>query len=167
MAGFQEHIQSLYIDSLRAIIARILSAFLKQQPQKLACPDLAFSATSHSIYQSIITWNVRLIWLQLSIQCEKDVFFHRNCACLKRSFSENCLFIRRILGRGLAAYASTCHLDTQNTVFWQFGHPKVYVRICWWWLFLEDRRCRNCSVTLWTIKSPWNLYMDTLFPNIG
>ena len=22
-----------------------------------------------------------------------------------------------------------CHLDTQNTVFWQFGHPKIYVRI--------------------------------------
>ena len=40
-----------------------------------------------------------------------------------------------------------CHLDTQNTVFWQFGHPKVYVRICWWWHFLEDRRCRSCSVT--------------------
>ena len=40
-----------------------------------------------------------------------------------------------------------CHLDTQNTVFWQFGHPKVYVRICWIWLFLEDRRCRSCSVT--------------------
>ena len=40
-----------------------------------------------------------------------------------------------------------CHLDTQNTISWQFGHPKVYVRICWRWLFLEDRRCRSCSVT--------------------
>ena len=40
-----------------------------------------------------------------------------------------------------------CHFDTQNTAFWQFGHPKFYVRICWWWLFLEDRRCRGCSVT--------------------
>ena len=29
--------------------------------------------------------------------------------------------------RGLAAMRPACHLDTQNTVFWQFGHPKV----CW------------------------------------
>ena len=32
--------------------------------------------------------------------------------------------------RGLAVMRPACHLDTQNTVFWQFGHPKVYVRIC-------------------------------------
>ena len=49
--------------------------------------------------------------------------------------------------RGLAVMRPACHLDTQNTVFWQFGHPKVYVRICWRWLFLEDRGCRSCSVT--------------------
>ena len=50
-------------------------------------------------------------------------------------------------GRGLAAMCPACHLDTQNTVFWQFGHAKVNVRICWRWLFLEDRKCRSCSVT--------------------
>ena len=48
--------------------------------------------------------------------------------------------------RGLAAMRPACHLDTQNTVFWKFGHPKVYVRICWRWLFLENRRCISCSV---------------------
>ena len=53
----------------------------------------------------------------------------------------------RTVIRGLAVMRPVCHLDTQNIIFWQFGHPKVYVSICWRWLFLEDKRCRSCSVT--------------------
>ena len=40
--------------------------------------------------------------------------------------------------RGLAVMRPACHLDRQNTVFWQFGHPKFYDRICWRWLFLDQ-----------------------------
>ena len=49
--------------------------------------------------------------------------------------------IRKIKSKPLRP---TCHLDTKITVFWQFGHTKVHVRICWWWLFIEDKRGRSC-----------------------
>ena len=51
--------------------------------------------------------------------------------------------------QGLSGLCIQCVIWTPRTLFfWQFGHPNIFVRICWWWLFLEDRRCRSCSVTL-------------------
>ena len=72
-----------------------------------------------------------------------------------------------LIHRGLAAMRPACHLDTQNTVFWQFGHPKVYVRICWRWLFLEDRRCRSCSVTFIRHTKQYLTFKSKICKGIG
>ena len=94
-------------------------------------------------------------------------WFLKKRLILNCSLDESNLSIGRVNPRGLATMRPACHLDTQDTVFWQFGHPKVYVRICWRWLFLEDRRCRSCSVTFIRDTKQYLALKSKIYKGIG
>ena len=49
--------------------------------------------------------------------------------------------------RGLAVMRPACHLDTQNTVFDSLDTQKFMSEFVEDDFFLQDRRCRSCSVT--------------------